>query len=176
MRASNWVIVAALGLAACGGRAPPAPAAPSAPADAAARAAALEAAAPGLQKVDGRWQRGAEPSNYSAYFDHGQLRYLDERVQPPRGAPRRNRYYFDDGGLFYFAGEVAAGDIGGGATALGATVPVQAEFAGAKIVSALRIEHYGAVRLEPAQAAEIRRQAAELASLASTEQHAVGTR
>jgi hypothetical protein len=176
MRASTWLMAAVLGLAACGGRAPPPAAPPSAPADAATRAATLEAAAPGLQKVDGRSQRGVEPSSYSAYFDHGQLRYLDERVLPPRGAPRRNRYFFDDGRLFYYVGEAAAGGTGGGVSALGPTVPVQAEFAGAKTLSAVRIEHFGAVRLEEAQAEEIRRQAAELASVAAAEQHAAGAR
>ncbi len=173
---SGGLIVASLVLAACGGRAPPAATAPAGPPpDAAARAAAIEAAAAQLQKVDGRWQRGQEPSRWSAYFQSGELRFLDERVTPPAGSARHNRYYFEGGRLFYFAGEAPAGRLLGGPAADAPTLPVQAEFSGARTISAVRIEHYGPVRLEERDATEIRRQATELASIAMGELRAVGT-
>ena len=178
MRITGWWLFGALALGACGGRGPAAPSTQAAPAaGAAARAQALEAAAPALEKLDGRWQRGEEPSSWVAYFERGQLRFLDERVAPPRGAPRRNRYYFENGRLFYYAGESPASEgLGGGGDARAPTVPVTAEYSGQRALAAVRIEHYGPVPLAPAEAAAILRQAGELASIATSARGASGTR
>jgi hypothetical protein len=175
MRTLGLLLLTALG--ACGGGGPATPATPAAaPPGAAARAQALEAAAATLEKLDGRWQRGAEPSSWAAYFERGQLRFLDERVTPPGGAVRRNRYYFDNGQLFYFAGEApASATVGGGADARAPTVPVQAEFSGQRALAAVRIEHYGAVPLTAAEAAAILAQARELASIVTSAHGARGT-
>ena len=179
MQARAWLIVAVLAVAACGGPAPPGavppPAAPAGAPDAAARAAAIEAGLAGLQKVDGTWQRGADRIAYSAYYANGELRFLEERVTVPGGAPRHNRYYFTAGRLFYFDGAVPAGKLGGGGDALAPTLPVRAEFQGARTLSAVRLEHYGAVPIGEPAAAEIRRQAAEIATIAASEQRAEGT-
>jgi hypothetical protein len=183
MRSRTWpmlVVLALLGLAACG-RAPPpsAPAEPGAPAPGAAavpattRAAAIEAAIAGYEIVRGHWERGAERSTYAAYFENGRLRYLDETVAAPGAPARRNRYYYDNGVLFYIAGEVRASTVvGGGAGAVGPSVPVRAEFQGTKTLAAVRVEHYGEVKLAPGEVEALRRQAAELASAATAEEHA----
>jgi hypothetical protein len=172
------MLLSALLSGGCDGRQAAAPpGAPAPPPAAEARAAALEAAAPALEKLDGHWQRGEEPSTFAAYFERGQLRFLDERVAPPRAAPRRNRYYFENGRLFYFAGEVpAAATVGGGADARAALVPVSAEFSGQRALSAVRIEHYGPVPLTLPESAAILRQAGELASVASSAHQALGSR
>jgi len=177
VRTWGLVLLTALTLGACGGRGPATPAAPAAPPPgAAARAEALEAAAATLDKLEGRWQRGAEPSTWAAYFERGQLRFLDERVMPPHGAARRNRYYFENGKLFYFAGEApASAPVGGGSDARAPTVPVQAEFSGQRTLAAVRVEHYGPVPLTAAEAATVLAQARELASIATSAHAAVGT-
>jgi hypothetical protein len=181
MLSRMWPMLALLAVVACGGRAPPAsapegPAAPApsaATAPAAARAAAIEAATAGYEIVRGRWERGAERSTYAAYFENGQLRYLDETVAAPGAPPRHNRDYYENGVLFYIAGEVrAASTVGGGPGAVGPSVPVRAEFHGTKTLAAVRVEHYGEVKLAPAEVEALRRQAAELASAATAEEHA----
>lgn len=181
MLSRTWPMLAMLGLVACGGRAPPAsaPAAPGAPAPGAAtapaatRAAAIEAAAAADETVRGHWERGAERSTYAAYFEHGQLRYLDETVAVPGAPARHNRYYYENGVLFYLAGEVrAATVVGGGPGAVAPSVPVHLEFHGTKTLAAVRVEHYGEVKLAPAEVEALRRQAAELASAATAEEHA----
>ena len=55
---------------------------------------------------------------------------------------------------------------------MGSTVPLRAEFAGARVLSAVRVEHYGEVKLEPAAIEAIRRQGAELASAVISEESA----
>ena len=180
MLSRTWPMLALLGMVACG-RAPPpsAPAEPGASAPSAAtapattRAAAIEAAIAGYETVRGHWERGAERSSYAAYFESGRLRYLDETVAVPGAAPRRNRYYYENGVLFYIAGEVhAASVVGGGVGAVAPSVPVRAEFHGTKTLAAVRVEHYGEVKLAPGEVEALRRQAAELASAATAEEQA----
>ena len=188
MRGRNLIGVAmvaltaiALGLGACGERTPPAAArpkasspaiAPAPPASGAARAAALEAALPSLMKVDSHREQGASRTLISGYFDKSDLKVLDETVTGQGLATIHNRYYFDGGVAFYFRGEAPAGKIGGGPGAMGSTVPLRAEFAGARVLSAVRVEHYGEVKLEPAAIEAIRRQGAELASAVISEESA----
>lgn len=178
------VVLASLGLAACGERAPPADAtakapapaataaAPPAPVAGASRAAALEAALPGFMKVDTHRDQGSSRTLLSGYFDKSDLKVLDETVTGQGQATLHNRYYYDGGVAFYFRGEAPAGKIGGGPGAMGATVPLRAEFQGARVLFAVRVEHYGEVKLEPAAIEAIRRQAAELASVVVSEESA----
>ena len=186
MRGRNLMIAAmtfvALGVASCGERAPPAAATGKAPLPAmapaaaplspATRAAALEAALPSLMKVDSHRDQGASRTLLSGYFDRSDLKVLDETVSGQGLATIHNRYFYDGGLAFYFRGEAPAGKIGGGPGAMGATVPLRAEFAGSRVLSAVRIEHYGEVKLEPAAIDAIRRQGAELASAVISEESA----
>ena len=188
MRGRNSAIAAmtvvAFGLAACGERAPPAVAPAKAPSPArmaaaspaaatgSARAAALEAALPGLMRVDTHREQGTSRTLISGYFDKSDLKLLDETVTGQGLATIHNRYYYDGGLAFYFRGEAPAGKIGGGPGAVGATVPLRVEFQGARVLSAVRIEHYGDVKLEPAAIEAIRRQGAGLASAVISEESA----
>jgi hypothetical protein len=172
MRQSVLILMTLCGtLAGCGGRQPPA--APVA-ADGNARAAALRAAAPGLTALHGRWDERGSNSEYTAYFSAGRLGYLDER-QRLAASPSslHNEYFFDDGTLFYFSGELpAAAGYGGGPDALATTVPGLAEFRGAQVLRAVRNEHFGEVPLTPEAIDAIRRHAAALAGAAANERAA----
>ena len=185
MRGRNLMVAAmtivALGVVSCGERPPPAAAtgqaplpatAAAAPLSPAARAAALQAALPSLMKVDSHREQGTSRTLLSGYFDKSDLKVLDETVTGQGLATIHNRYFYDGGLAFYFRGEAPAGQIGGGPGAMGATVPLRAEFAGARVLSAVRIEHYGEVKLEPAAIDAIRRQGAELASAVISEESA----
>ena len=168
------------------GAAPAAPAAEAAAsvpgmtvaaAPAAARAAALVAASAGWPKVTGHWLRGDTDSRFTAWFEHGELRYLDELAVRRAAAPLHGRYYYERGALFYYSGEAPAGaQVGGGATAMAETVPVLAEFDGAQPRRAVRIEHYGEVPLAAAAVTALERQAAILAGVARDEWSAAGPR
>jgi len=139
----------------------------------AARAAALDAAASGYQQV--AWQREL-PTGRSAcvgYFDHGALRLIAETTT---GTARlTNRYYYENGALFYFAGELPAA-TGTGTIAVAPRIPVRAEFRGTITLAAVRVEHYGEVKLGLAEISDIRRRAAALARAAIAERTAAARR
>jgi len=177
-RTSLLVLTVVLVLAGCG-RAPPgrAPAAPtpagalaSAPA-ADARAAAIRAAAPGLASLAGRRDAPGLDASWRAYFAGEELRLIEESVADPPRPPLENRYYFEHGALFFFTGEQPA-EAGGGAGGAAPRAALLAEFRGAEAARAVRIEHYGAVRLAPERVVAIARRAAELASAARDERSA----
>jgi hypothetical protein len=157
-------------LAACGRQKPPVlPVA----AGGSARAAALRAAAPGLTALHGRWDEPGSRSEYTAYFSAGRLGYLDERQRLAPSGSLHNEYFFDGGALFYFAGELpATAGFGGGPDAVGPVVASLAEFRGAQVLRAVRIEHFGEVPLDAATIGAIRRHAAALAGAAATERAA----
>jgi hypothetical protein len=166
--------ILALLIAGCGQRPPGggAPATPAAaPAAAAARADAIRAAAAGLPSVTGNRDGPGGTATWRAFFAGDDLRLLEESLADPPRPPLENRYYFERGELFYYAGEQAA-QAGGGAEGAAARVPVLAEFQGARALRAVRIEHYGEVRLEPAPVEALQRRAAELASAARDEHSA----
>lgn len=142
----------------------------------AARVAALEAAAAGYRQVTWRRELVSGQTTYVGYFDRGQLRFIDETIAREGASPVRNRYYFENGVLFYFTGELPAGALGAGPAAVAPRVPVRAEFRGAETLYAVRIEHYGEVKLHPAAVADIRRRAATLARAATAERDATGAR
>ena len=153
------------------------PGAATATAPAAARAAALAAASAGWPKVTGHWLRGDTDSRFTAWFEHGELRYLEELAVRRGATPLHGRYYYERGTLFYYSGEAPAGaQVGGGATAVAETVPVLAEFDGAQARRALRIEHYGEVPLAAAAVTALERHAAILAGVARDEWSAAGPR
>jgi hypothetical protein len=159
--------------------APTAPAAPATAAPAAdaprpkgapARAAALAAASAAWPKVAGHWLHGDTDSRFTAWFQDGELRYLEEVVVRHGAASLHGRYYFEHDALFYYSGESPAGTaVGGGATAMAARVPVMVEFEGAQLRRAVRVEHYGEVRLDAAAVIELKRRAAALARVARDE-------
>ncbi len=168
----QWTSLLILGLAlAVAGSAgaatePPASrAAERAASPAAARADAIRAAAARLPSVKGRRHDPAGDTTWRASFDGDELMMVEESVPDRPRPPLRNRYYFEHGVLFYFSGEQAAA-AASGAPGPVPRVPVVAEFQGARAVSAVRIEHYGEVTLEPARIAAIQRLAAELANAA----------
>ena len=153
------------------------PGAATATAPAAARAAALAAASAGWPKVTGHWLRGDTDSRFTAWFEHGELRYLEELAVRRGATPLHGRYYYERGTLFYYSGEAPAGaQVGGGATAVAETVPVLAEFDGAQARRALRIEHYGEVPIAAAALTALERHAAILAGVARDEWSAAGPR
>jgi hypothetical protein len=157
-------------LAGCGRQKPPV--SPLA-ADASARAAALRAAAPGLVALHGRWDEPGSRSEYTAYFSAGRIGYLDERQRVAPSGSLHNEYFFDDGALFYFSGELpATAGFGGGPDAVGPVVASLAEFRGAQVLRAVRIEHFGEVPLDAATIGAIRRHAAALAGAAANERAA----
>ena len=181
MRVRILSVLVLAGVAACGAPATPPPASAPPPAatmsrSGAARAEALEGATATYRKVDTHREQGTGRTDLSGYFDHGRLAYLDENISAPGAPARHNRYFFENGQLFYFKGEMQAGKIGGGPTALGASVPVRAEFAGARTLTAVSIEHYGETRLDAPAVEAIRRQGAELASAITSEEQASRSR
>lgn len=172
-RTSLLILVPALVFAGCGERPPAggAPASPAAAATASARADAIRAAAAGLPSVAGHRDGPGGDAAWRAFFAGDELRLLEESVVDPPGPPLENRYYFEHGALFFYAGQQAA-EPGSGAEGASARVPVQAEFQGARATRAVRIEHYGPVPLAPERVATIARRAAELASAARDERNA----
>ncbi|HXQ32094.1 MAG TPA: hypothetical protein VN790_09045 [Steroidobacteraceae bacterium] len=178
MRTAILVLAAAVA-SAHGQTAPPAqPARQGSPAAATgeARAAAFDAAAPGYRQV--RWHRDLASGQGACvgYFDRGELRLIEETVARPGAPSLSNRYYFERGALFYFSGEMPATAVGAGPAAVAPRVAVRAEFRGAATLSAVRIEHYGEVRLDPAAIADIRRDAATLATATAAERAAPARR
>lgn len=132
------------------------------------RARDIRDAAAQWPKVEGRWKHGAADSSYVAYFDGGQLRYLEEHATA-NGAGT-NRYYFDGGSLFLFEGAKPSSVPGGeGPGMLPPTVAVFAEFRGNEVIRAVAREHYGEKKLDDAAIAALRAQAAALAGAAQDE-------
>jgi hypothetical protein len=146
----------------------PAPAAASVSAE--DRAASIRDSAAQWPKVEGRWTRGDSDSRYVAYFDGGELRYLEEDLSMGDYGSRRNRYFYEDGALFYYAGEKSS-DVPGssGPGGLPPVVPVVAEFRGPEVVRAVAREHFGEKKLDDAIVAGIRGHAATLAGAAQDE-------
>ena len=142
-----------------------------------ARAAAVAAASAAWPKVTGHWLRGDTDARFTAWFEDGELRYLEELAVRRSGAPLHGRYYFEHGALFYYSGESPAGAaVRGGATAMAESVPVIAEFDGAQPRQAVRVEHYGEVPLDAAAVIALERRAAALAGLARNEWSAAARR
>lgn len=168
------VLAAASG---CGGRHPPAaPAAPSqsAAVDGRARAAHILASLPGLAPVTGRNDRLGPVTLWQAWFAGPELRLIEERPAG-RAAAEPNRYYFERGEFFYYAGEQPA-TVAGGDSGAAPRASVVVEFRDGQVLRAVRLEHYGEVRLEPEESAAIRARAAELASAARDERSAAALR
>ena len=157
-------------LAGCS-RPPPAAVAAASPQEASARAAAIEAAASRLTSVVGHRDGPGGDATWRAFFDGSELTLLEESVADAPRPPLENRYYFDKGALFYFAGQQAA-EPGGGAEGVAPRIPVVAEFRGLQATRAVRIEHYGPVPLAAERAQGIARRAAELAAAARDERSA----
>ncbi|MBS0376030.1 MAG: hypothetical protein JSR73_15730 [Proteobacteria bacterium] len=172
IRKLPMLLLGALLAAGCGQR-PPAPpaAAPPAPLPASARADAIRAAASGQPAVEGRRDRADGAATWRAVFAGDAPALVEESVAVPGGAPYVNRYYYEQGALFYYAGEQAA-EAGSGAAGPFARVAVQAEFDGARARRAVRLEHYGPVPLPPALAQAIAARGAELAAAARDEHSA----
>ena len=161
-------------VAGCGRSPSPPPAPPTATVanDAPARADRLRTNLGSLRSVRGHRQWPGSESAYQAFFEGRVLRYLEETVTEG-GGEFQNRYYFEPGGLFYYTGERAAA-ADSGATGPTPRVPVVAEWRGAEVARAVRIEHYGEVPLTAAETGAIRRRVAELASAAQDELAATG--
>jgi hypothetical protein len=145
-------------------------AAAAATAPAAERAALIRASAAQWPKVEGRWTRGDSDSRYVAYFDGGELRYLEESLSMGDYGSRQNRYFYEGGALFYYAGEKSS-DVPGstGPGGLPPVVPVIAEFRGPDVVRGVAREHFGEKKLEPMIVEGIRRHSAVLAGAAQDE-------
>ena len=145
-------------------------AASAAAAPAAERAAQIRASAAQWPKVEGRWTRGDTDSRYVAYFDGGELRYLEENMSMGDYGSRQNRYFYEGGALFYYAGEKSS-DVPGstGPGGLPPVVPVVAEFRGPEVVRAVAREHFGEKKLDATIVEGIRRHGAVLAGAAQDE-------
>ncbi len=142
----------------------------AAPLPAAERAERIRASAAQWPKVEGRWTRGDADSRYVAHFEAGELRYLEENLSMGDYGTRLNRYFYEGGALFYYAGEKSS-DVPGstGPNGLPTVVPVVAEFRGPEVVRAVGREHFGEKKLDPAIVEGIRRHAAVLAGAAQDE-------
>ena len=176
-RVAARTVLLALGLLAGCAREPAAPAAPASGAaprapSALERVAALEAASGSFERAEGHWEHGSEHLSFTAYFDGHTLRYLLETTDRPGLAALHNRYYFDNGALFYYVGEVVAASTEGAPGNSAAVVAEHAEFRGATVLNAVRVEHFGEVRLDAAAIAAIRRDAAEFAGVVTGEHNA----
>jgi hypothetical protein len=145
-------------------------AAAAASAPASERADVIRTSAAQWPKVEGRWTRGDSDSRYVAYFDGGELRYLEENLSMGDYGSRQNRYFYEGGALFYYAGEKSS-DVPGstGPGGLPPVVPVVAEFRGPEVVRGVAREHFGEKKLDPAIVEGIRRHAAVLAGAAQDE-------
>jgi hypothetical protein len=121
--------------------------------------------------VQGKLTLGADLATYRAALEAGKAVYVEERVAVPQRAARVNRYYFAQGVPFFYRGEVPAGvALPGGPTASAPTLAVVVEWNEAgQPVRALRMEHYGPVKLDDATVAAIRSRARLLAGLAATQ-------
>jgi hypothetical protein len=139
-------------------------------APAADRADSIRASAAQWPKVEGRWTRGDTDSRYVAYFDGGELRYLEENMSMGDYGSRQNRYFYEDGALFYYVGEKSS-DVPGstGPGGLPPVVPVVAEFRGPEVVRGVAREHFGEKKLDAAIVEGIRRHGAVLAGAAQDE-------
>lgn len=168
-RISLLMLILALLAVGCGQRPAPPVAAP-APVTARARADAIRSAVAAVPSVTGHRDGPGGDAAWRAFYSGDELVLLEESVADPPRPPLENRYYFERGALFFYAGQQPA-EVGSGAAGA-ARVPVLVEFRGAQATSAVRIEHYGEVRLEPARVAAIRSRAAELASAARDEMSA----
>jgi len=162
------VALAAIALSAVVGAAPAAPAA-----SAEVRAHGTRAQAKQLPTVKGELQLGPEHSSYVGYLQGEAVIYVDERVTGADRHSRHRRYYFDNGALYFYEAEAAATAVGGGATATGPSIPVQVEWNSAgQAVKALRMEHYGPVKLDPQAINAIVARAGLLSKLATEQWHA----
>lgn len=150
--------------------APGAAPATEAPASAEKRAEAIREASAQWPKVAGRWTRGDTDSKYVAWFDGDRLAYLEEDMNQGDYGRKQQRYWFDDGALFYYTGEGPSALPGGTAPgSLPPNVPVVAEFRGAQVVRAVSREHFGEQKLDPMLVEGIQRHAAALAGAAQDE-------
>ena len=148
------------------------PAASEVPPRAATPAARIEAIrAARLPSVSGHRDGPGGAATWRAFFADGELALLEEEIADPPRRPLHNEYYFEHGALAYFRGEQPA-TPGSGAVAPDARAPVVIEFQGRRATSAVRIEHYGPVPLEPERLAAIEQRAAELAGAAQAEHNA----
>jgi hypothetical protein len=137
------------------------------------RAHATRTQAHKLASVKGELELGPEHSSYSAYLQGEAVVYIDERVTTADHRTRHRRYYFDNGAIYYYEAELAAHAVGGGASATGPSVPVQVEWNGmGQAVKAVRMEHYGPVKLDPPSITAITTRAGLLFKLATQQWHA----
>jgi hypothetical protein len=137
------------------------------------RAHGTRAQAQHLASVKGELQLGADRSRYTGYVQGEAVVYIDEGVTGSDHHTRHRRYYFDNGALYYYEAEIAATAVGGGSSATNASVPVQVEWNSAgQAVTALRLEHYGPVKLDPEAVNAITSRAALLSKLATEQWHA----
>ncbi len=84
---------------------------------------------------------------FRACFQAGELAYVEERAN---GAPKGKvmRYVYEQGALVYFRTDAAPQGPGGASAAGAATVPVTIEWtASGEVRRAVRLEHFGEVRL-----------------------------
>lgn len=146
---------------------PPAAAAVSAE----TRAALVRKRAAHDPHVQGKLTLGPELASYRAAVEDGRAVFVEERVTVPQRSPRINRYYFAQGVPFFYSGEVPAGSaLPGGPAATSPTLAVIVEWNEAgQTVRALRMEHYGPVKLDDATVAALRSRARLLAGLAATQ-------
>lgn len=158
----------AAGMLAAVARAVPSPPAAAPGPTPESRAHATRTQASKLASVKGELELGPEHSSYTAYLQGEAVVYVDERVTTADHRTRHRRYYFDNGAIYYYDAEVAAHAVGGGASATGPSVPVQVEWNSmGQAVKAVRIEHYGPVKLDPPSITAITTRAGLLLKLAT---------
>ena len=115
------------------------------------------------------WRAGhAQKSSFRACFIGDKMVLLEERV----GQPHKEismRYFYGDGVLIGYRGVRSAGKTGAGSAALSDTVPVLIDWeTTGQPRRAVRLEHYGEVRLTAMEIQAIRLRGQQLAQLALT--------
>jgi hypothetical protein len=166
------LLVAACGPAAPGPASPATAAAPAtadsgvprrsdAPTNAETRAAAIRAAAPTFRSVEGHTPWRGLPANYRGYFDGHDLRYVEETVPIGAWPALQNRYYFEGGALFYYAGENQA--ISGDPTGNDRSAVIM-ELDGSTVRRAVMVEGEHESPLDEIEVAAIRKRGAQLAA------------
>jgi hypothetical protein len=167
------VLAAIVLLAVAGAAASSAAPASAVAASAESRAHRTRAQAKQLASVKGELQLGPEHSSYTGYLQGEAVVYVDERVTGSDRRLRHRRYYFDGGALYYYEADTAATTVGGGVSATDTSVPVQVEWNSAgQAVKAVRLEHYGPVKLDAQSVNAIVQRAALLEKLAAEQWHA----
>lgn len=141
---------------------PQPPELPATPRAIRAAVAAVNSHLPRYREVSGQWQGEQTSSMFNAYFDAARLQYVIETAGEDNKGYAVNKYYYDDGVLFYFHGQGSVGQ-GDAFNPRPAEIDVQLAFdAHGRLTRSTKLLNGHAVPLEEGEAAAIFEHAGEL--------------